>query len=67
MSLGRRIMFIFTASLLLLGIWQSGWAGIHWILYVIMASFFLFGLSGICPAIIIENWKERRKNSEKVN
>jgi hypothetical protein len=48
-----RLFFTVVGSILWLGIWLTGFAQVHWLLYV-PAVFFLFAaVTGICPGIII--------------
>jgi len=50
-----RFFFLFAGSLLWAGIWLTGFATVHWLLYI-PAVFFLFAAAtGICPGIIFSN------------
>jgi hypothetical protein len=58
-----RFFFLVAASWLWLGIWLTGFAIIHWIIYI-PAAFFLFAaVTGICPGIIISNALFSRKEN----
>jgi hypothetical protein len=50
-----RFFFLFTGSVIWLGIWLTGFGTVHWLLYV-PAVFFTFAVvTGICPGMIISN------------
>ena len=50
-----RFFFLVAGSLLWLGIWLTGFAVVHWLLYI-PAAFFLFAAAtGVCPGMIISN------------
>lgn len=54
-KLGRsmRLFFTVSGSIIWLGIWLTGFATVHWLLYV-PAVFFAFAVfTGICPGLII--------------
>lgn len=54
-STAMRFFFLIASTWLWLGIWLTGFATIHWIVYI-PAVFFLFAATtGICPGIIISN------------
>ena len=54
-SNAMRFFFLVTGSLLWAGIWLTGFATVHWLLYL-PAVFFLFAaLTGICPGMIFSN------------
>lgn len=51
-----RFFFLFSGTLIWLGIGLTGFAVAHWVLYV-PAVFFSFAVvTGICPGIIISNF-----------
>lgn len=47
-----RLFFAVVASIILLGIWLTGFNTVHWLLYVPMAAFYFAALTGICPGLI---------------
>ena len=50
-----RFFFLVVSVWLWLGIWLTGFATIHWVIYI-PATFFLFAaVTGICPGILISN------------
>ena len=53
MPLSRRLMFISTASLIGIGIGLTGWKDVHWFLYVPPILLGVFGITGLCPAILM--------------
>jgi len=50
-----RLFLINPAVLLMLGIWLTDFARVHWFLYVIPALFTLSAAFGVCPGINL--WK----------
>lgn len=60
-SPAMRFFFLVSGSVVWLGIGLTGFAVVHWLLYI-PAVFFLFAaLTGICPGIIVSRllFKER--------
>jgi ABC-type polysaccharide/polyol phosphate export permease len=54
-SRAMRFFFLVAGSLLWAGIWLTGFATVHWLLYI-PAVFFLFAAAtGICPGMIFSN------------
>jgi ABC-type polysaccharide/polyol phosphate export permease len=54
-SPAMRFFFLVAGSLLWVGIWLTGFATVHWLLYI-PAVFFLFAAAtGICPGMIFSN------------
>ncbi len=54
-SKAMRFFFLVTGTLLWAGIWLTGFAAVHWLLYL-PAVFTLFAaLTGICPGMILSN------------
>jgi hypothetical protein len=47
-----RFFLFFAASVNLAGIWLTGFANVHWLLYFTPAAFLFAAISGICPGII---------------
>lgn len=55
LNLPMRFFLLVVSSVIWLGIWLTGFATVHWVLYV-PAGFLLFAaISGICPGIIFSN------------
>lgn len=50
-----RMLFLFTAGVILLGIWLTGFNKAHWVLYIPVVSLTFAGISGICHGLIF--WK----------
>jgi hypothetical protein len=50
-----RFFFLVTGSLLWAGIWLSGFAAVHWLLYVPAVFFLLAAATGFCPGMIISS------------
>lgn len=48
-----RFLFLFSATLLLIGIWLTGFSTVHWLLYVPLVFFYFAAITGICPGLII--------------
>jgi len=48
-----RMLFLFMAALILIGIWLTGFNVVHWLLYVPPAALIFAGVTGICPGLII--------------
>jgi hypothetical protein len=48
-----RVLFLMVAALILLGIWLTGFAVVHWVLYLPVVALTFAGLTGICPGYII--------------
>jgi len=47
-----RMVFITVSSLLLVGMWLTGFDKVHWIIYIPTAILMFSGLTGICPGTI---------------
>jgi uncharacterized membrane protein len=55
MSCAMRVFFLIFGSMIWLGIWLTGFAVVHWLLYL-PAGFAIFAaVTGICPALIVSN------------
>lgn len=59
MPLPRRIMFTLTSLMIFIGIGLTGWHVVHWFSYVPPALLGLFGLSGLCPALVLKRLRHR--------
>ena len=54
-SSAMRFFFFVIGSVLLLGIWLTGFNIAHWLLYVPVVFFYFAAVSGICPGIAFSN------------
>ncbi len=48
-----RMLFLFVAGLIAIGIWLTGFNTVHWLLYIPVAALAFAGITGICPGYII--------------
>ncbi len=48
-----RMLFLMVAALTMLGIWLTGFAVVHWVLYLPVAALAFAGITGICPGYMI--------------
>ena len=48
-----RFFFLFSGTVIWLGIWLTGFSIVHWLLYVPAAFFYFAAITGICPGLII--------------
>ena len=48
-----RMLFLFMAAFILLGIWLTGFSVAHWVLYIPVAALIFAGITGICPGYMI--------------
>lgn len=48
-----RLFFLVAGSILWLGIWLTGFAVVHWVLYLPAVFFYVAAITGICPGIIV--------------
>ncbi len=48
-----RMLFLFMAAFISLGIWLTGFTNVHWLLYIPPAALLFAGLTGICPGYMI--------------
>jgi hypothetical protein len=46
-----RFFFLVIGSVILLGIWLTGFNTVHWLLYVPVVFFYFAAVSGICPGL----------------
>ena len=49
----QRMLFLFMAVLITLGIWLTGFDKVHWLLYVPPVFLLFAAVTGICPGLII--------------
>ena len=54
-SAAMRFFFLVVGSVVLLGIWLTGFNVVHWLLYVPVAFFYFAAITGICPGLIFSN------------
>ena len=52
-SKAMRFFFFNAASLILIGIWLTGFDKVHWFLYAVPVFFLFAAAVGICPGLII--------------
>lgn len=50
------MLFLTVATLVLVGIWLTGFSKVHWFLYVPPAAMLFAGLTGICPGLML--WRK---------
>ena len=48
-----RMLFLFMAAFISLGIWLTGINNVHWLLYIPPAALLFAGITGICPGMIL--------------
>ena len=48
-----RMLFIFMAAFITLGIWLTGFNTVHWLLYIPPAALLFAGITGICPGYML--------------
>ena len=48
-----RMLFLFMAAFIALGIWLTGINNVHWLLYIPPAALLFAGITGICPGMIL--------------
>lgn len=53
MTAAMRVFFFVTGSVIWLGIWLTGFSGVHWLLYLPAAFFYFAALTGICPGLVL--------------
>ena len=46
-----RFFFLVIGSVMLLGIWLTGFNTVHWLLYVPVVFFYFAAVTGICPGL----------------
>ena len=47
-----RFFFLVSGSVIWAGIWLTGFATVHWLLYIPAVFFYFAAITGICPGII---------------
>jgi hypothetical protein len=52
-SKALRLTFLFTAGIIWLGIWLTGFSLVHWILFLPAIFLGFAAVTGICPGLII--------------
>jgi hypothetical protein len=50
-SAAMRFFFLVVGSVVLLGIWLTGFNTAHWLLYVPVVFFYFAAVTGICPGL----------------
>lgn len=48
-----RMLFIFMAAFIMVGIWLTGFNTVHWLLYIPPAALLFAGITGICPGYML--------------
>ncbi len=48
-----RMLFLFMAAFISLGIWLTGINNVHWLLYIPPAALLFAGITGICPGMML--------------
>ena len=48
-----RMLFLFMAAFISLGIWLTGINNVHWLLYIPPVALLFAGVTGICPGYMI--------------
>jgi len=51
-SNAMRFFFFVVGSVVLIGIWLTGFNVVHWLLYVPVVFFYFAAVTGICPGLI---------------
>ncbi|MBF0443993.1 MAG: hypothetical protein HQL68_00250 [Magnetococcales bacterium] len=49
----QRMLFLIMATVILIGIWLTGFGVVHWFLYVAPISLIIAGVTGFCPGIVV--------------
>lgn len=60
-SAAMRFFLLFSGSVIWLGIWLTGFAKAHWLLYVPPSLFYFAGITGLCPGLILSRMVFREK------
>jgi hypothetical protein len=55
MSAAMRFFLVVVGSVVLLGIWLTGFGTAHWVLYLPVVFFYLAAITGICPGLKFAN------------
>ncbi len=48
-----KMLFLFMAAFISLGIWLTGTNNVHWLLYLPPGALIFAGVTGICPGLMI--------------
>ena len=48
-----RVFLLIVASIMWLGIWLTGFATVHWVLYLMPVFLTFAGITGICPGMML--------------
>jgi hypothetical protein len=48
-----RMLFLFMAVFIAVGIWLTGFNTVHWLLYIPVVALAFAGITGICPGYMI--------------
>lgn len=48
-----RLFLFVVGSVIMVGIWLTGFAVVHWFLYVPAVFFYFAAITGICPGMIL--------------
>lgn len=56
-----RFFFLFSGTVLWVGIWLTGFAVVHWLLYLPAVFFYFAAATGICPGMIVSRMLFRDK------
>ncbi|KPK50746.1 MAG: hypothetical protein AMS22_11770 [Thiotrichales bacterium SG8_50] len=67
MSAAMRFFLVVVGSIVLLGIWLTGFDNAHWVLYLPVVFFYLAAVTGICPGLKFANMLFPAKASAKVS
>ena len=52
-SKSLRFFFLVVSSVLLTGIWLTGFSQVHWLLYIPTGFMLFAAVSGLCPGMLI--------------
>jgi len=64
-SAAMRFFFLVVGSVVLLGIWLTGFNVVHWLLYVPVVFFYFAAVTGICPGLIFSGMLFQTKTPAK--
>jgi len=53
LSASMRLFFMLSGCVLWLGIWLTGFAVAHWVMYLPATFFLVAAITGICPGVIV--------------
>jgi hypothetical protein len=63
-SNAMRFFFVVASSMIWGGIWLTGFATVHWLLYIPAVSFAFAAATGICPGMIFSNMLFGKKDEK---